>query len=86
MAAPNVDLVIVFRGASQSTVKAKIRADAKGAEDQYTRLLSTLKQGGLYATGRRGANPGQILVFISCPNSRLVSLVGRERYVRSRPP
>jgi hypothetical protein len=79
MAAPSVDLVVVFNGGSKSEVKAKIRADSKSAEEQYTRLLSTLKDGGLYATGKRGATPGQVLVLISCPKSRLVSLVGRER-------
>jgi hypothetical protein len=80
MALPNIDLVVVFKAASTSLVKAKIRADAKESEEQYTRLLDTLKSGGLHATGRRGASQGQVIVLISCPQEQIAGLVQRDRY------
>jgi hypothetical protein len=83
MALPNVDLVVVFKAASPSLVKAKIRADAKEAEEQYTRLLDALKSGGLHAVGRRGASQGQVIVLVSCPQEKMASLVQRERCVVS---
>ncbi|EIN09636.1 DUF590-domain-containing protein [Punctularia strigosozonata HHB-11173 SS5] len=78
--APHVDLALVFRGSTNSLLKGELREDSQQAEQQYTRLLQTLKGAGLYATGRRGEKQGQLLVLISCPQSTLSTLVQRERY------
>jgi hypothetical protein len=81
MSLPSVDLVVVFKAAGTSLVKAKMRADAQEAEIQYNRLIATLKNGGLYATGRRGASQGQVIVLVACPQEKIAALVQRERYV-----
>jgi hypothetical protein len=80
MSVPKVDFVIVFKGASTSLIKAKLRADVNEAEAQYLRLISTLQRGGLQATGRTGASKGQVIVLVSCPQEQIAGLVQRERY------
>lgn len=77
--APKVDLAVVFRAASNSLLKASIREDAQQAEQQYTKLISTLKDAGLYAVGRRGAKQDQVVVLVWCPPEKLAGLVQRER-------
>jgi hypothetical protein len=76
-----VDIAIVFRAATTSLLKSAIREDAKQAEQQYTKLVETLKAGGLYATGRRGSTRDQLIVLVYCPEEKLVQLVQKERYV-----
>ncbi len=81
---PQVDLVVTFR-ASQKIVlsKQQIRDDAQKAEQQYARLLETLKYGGLRAVARRGEALGHLLIFVYCPEGLVKNLVKRERYVIS---
>src|SRR6266849_7814172 len=54
----HIDLVLVFKAASPSPAphfsKQRARQDVQDAEDQYTRLLTTLRNAGLHAVGRRG--------------------------------
>ena len=83
--APKVDLVIVFRSATSSSsgryvTKQQIREEADSASKEYERLLSSLRDAGLKATGRRGQKTGQILVLVWCPLPKLVRMVQRERY------
>ncbi|KAI0076569.1 DUF590-domain-containing protein [Panus rudis PR-1116 ss-1] len=79
--APSVDLVVVFRASVGKTYsKAQARQNAQQAEQQYTRLLDTLKKGGLRAVGKRGEREGQLLVLVSCPEPVLNRLARRERY------
>lgn len=76
----DVDLVIAFRATKQTSVsKLQIKDDARKAEQQYSRLIDTLTQGGLRAVGRRGESLGHLLVFVSCPIHRVHKLVKRER-------
>ncbi|KAJ3894824.1 calcium-activated chloride channel-domain-containing protein [Lentinula edodes] len=49
------------------------------AQERYTSLLRTLRNGGLRAVGRRGDSDAQILVFVSCPEAFLRVLVHKER-------
>ena len=77
--APKVDLAVVFRASSNSLLKASIREDAQQAEQQYTKLMSTLKGAGLYAVGRRGVKQDQVVVLVWCPPEKLAGLVQRER-------
>jgi hypothetical protein len=79
--APHVDLALVFRGSTNSLLKGALREDSQHAEEQYSRLLQTLKGAGLHATGRRGEKQGQLLVLIACPQTTLTTLVQRERLV-----
>ncbi|CAK5277953.1 unnamed protein product [Mycena citricolor] len=77
---PEIDLVIAFRATRKtSLVKRQAQADARKAEEQYTRLIKTLTEAGLRAVGRRGESLGHLLVFVSCPKSLLQTLVRRER-------
>jgi hypothetical protein len=78
---PNVDLAIVFKAGSSSLLKSAIRDEAAQAEKQYTKLIDTLKSGGLYAVGRRGETRDQLLVLVYCPQEKIASLVQHERYV-----
>jgi anoctamin-10 len=75
---PHVDLVIVFRGSSKAVFKQQVLDEARKAEGQYSRLIKTLKAAGLRAVGRRGEKQGHLLVFVSCPQSRLSNIVQRE--------
>lgn len=79
----HIDLVVVFKAASPSPSphfsKQKARQDAQDAEDQYTRLLTTLRKAGLYAVGRRGEHQGQLILLVSCSGHRLRQLLQRER-------
>ncbi|KAF8994055.1 calcium-activated chloride channel-domain-containing protein [Cyathus striatus] len=77
---PHPDLVIAFRAASpHSLSKQQTRDEATKAEAQYTRLIETLTYAGLKAVGRRGEQLGHLLVFVSCSNEGVVSLIRRER-------
>jgi hypothetical protein len=76
----DVDVIIAFRATKQTSVsKLQIRDDARKAEQQYSRLIDTLTQGGLCAVGRRGESLGHLFVFVSCPTHRVHKLVKRER-------
>ncbi|KAI0306043.1 calcium-activated chloride channel-domain-containing protein [Multifurca ochricompacta] len=77
----DIDLVIVFRASSSSLLlsKQQARLDAQQAEDQYTRLLETLRNAGLYAVGRRGERQGQLILLVSCSGHQLKQLLQRER-------
>ncbi|KAI0255693.1 calcium-activated chloride channel-domain-containing protein [Lactifluus subvellereus] len=76
----DIDLVVVFRASSPSIhiSKHKARIDAQHAEDQYTRLLETLRKADLYAVGRRGEHQGQLILLVSCSNQKLQELLQRE--------
>jgi hypothetical protein len=76
---PSVDLVIIFKGSSDLPSKQEIQTGVHKAEQQYSRLLSTLKDAGLSAVGRRGEKQGVVLVLVACPESRLSSLMQHER-------
>jgi hypothetical protein len=84
----HIDLVLVFKAASPSAersspvphfLKQKARQDAQDAEDQYTRLLTTLRKAGLYAVGRQGEHQGQLILLVSCSSHQLRQLLQRER-------
>lgn len=78
---PTVDLVVVFRSSSGKVQpKALARQNAQQASEQYTRLLSTLRKGGLRAVGKRGERAGQLLVLVACPPVVLKRLAQRERH------
>ncbi|CAL1715387.1 unnamed protein product [Somion occarium] len=78
---PSVDLVVVFRASPGKTyTKAHARQNAQQTEQQYARLLNTLKKGGLRAVGKRGEREGQLLILISCPEPLLKRLAQRERH------
>ncbi|KAF8074650.1 calcium-activated chloride channel-domain-containing protein [Lyophyllum atratum] len=78
---PEVDLVITFRATRKTSLsKQQIREDSRKAEQQYSRLIDTLRYGGLRAVGRRGESLGHLLVFVSCPKSHVVNLAKRERH------
>ena len=74
-----VDLVITFK--TSSNAKRVTKEDVRQAEEQYARLIKTLKKAGLLAVGRRGESLGDLLVFVKCPEQLLNSLVRRERCV-----
>jgi hypothetical protein len=77
----DIDLVIVFRATSSPSThitKHKARIDAQHAEDQYIRLLETLRKAGLFAVGRRGEHQGQLILLVSCSNQKLQQLLQRE--------
>lgn len=80
---PKVDLVLVFRSSSphKTLSKQEIRDEADAAEAEYSRLLATLKDAGLQATGRRGQKNGQVLVLVWSPMAKLVRMIQRERCV-----
>ncbi|KAF8309277.1 DUF590-domain-containing protein [Clavulina sp. PMI_390] len=63
-----VDLVVLFRSEAS-------KDDVKAASDEYTKLLQTLKDGGLKATGKKGDKRGRILVFVNCSEAKLSELV-----------
>jgi hypothetical protein len=79
----HIDLVLVFRAVSPSPAshfsKQRARQDAQDAEDQYTRLLTALRNAGLYAVGRRGEHQGQLILLVSCSVHQLRELLRRER-------
>lgn len=79
----HIDLVLVFRAASPSPAhhfsKQRAKKDAQDAEDQYTRLLTTLHHAGLQAVGRRGEHQGQLILLVSCSAHQLRHLLQRER-------
>ena len=79
----HIDLVLVFKAASPSTAhhfsKQRARQEAQDAEDQYTRLLTTLRNAGLLAVGRRGEHQGQLILLVSCSAHQLRQLLQRER-------
>ena len=75
----DIDLVIVFKASSIHLTKQQARLDAQQAEDQYTRLLLSLRNAGLHAVGRRGERQGQLLILVSCSDPQLLQLVQRDR-------
>jgi hypothetical protein len=79
----HIDLVLVFRALSPLPAhhfsKQRAKKDAQDAEDQYTRLLSTLHKAGLHAVGRRGEHQGQLILLVSCSAHQLRRLLQRER-------
>lgn len=76
-----VDLVVVFRSGSRIVqTKALARANTQQASAQYSRLLDTLRHGGLRAVGKRGERDGQLLVLVACPPALLKRLAQRERH------
>ncbi|KAI0299291.1 hypothetical protein BC826DRAFT_67068 [Russula brevipes] len=79
---PDIDLLVVFRANSPSihVSKQRARQEAQQAEDQYSRLLRTLRNAGLYAVGRRGEHQGQLVVLVSCSRQQLHQLLLRERH------
>ncbi|KAJ7691956.1 calcium-activated chloride channel-domain-containing protein [Mycena rosella] len=78
---PEVDLVIAFRASRKTSVlKRHAVEDARKAEEQYTRLIKALSSAGLRAVGRRGESLGHLLVFVSCPQSLIQTLIQRERH------
>lgn len=78
----HIDLVLVFKAVNPSPSshfsKQAARKDAQYAEDQYTRLLNTLRNAGLYAVGRRGEHQGQLILLVSCSGHQLHQLMQRE--------
>ncbi|KAG6849673.1 hypothetical protein H0H93_006389 [Arthromyces matolae] len=77
---PQVDLVITFRATKASSLsKRQIREDSKKAQEQYSKLIDTLTHGELRAVGRRGESLGHLLVFVSCSDDHVQSLMKRER-------
>ena len=79
-----IDLVIVFRVPNKPTSKPKLLKDVQKAEQQYARLLETLKIAGLWVVGRQGEKEEHLLVLLWCPLKKLASLMRRERYVNMR--
>lgn len=77
----DIDLILVFRASVSSTLVSKQRArqEAQEAEDQYSRLLDSLRNAGLYPVGRRGEHQGQLIIFVSCSSHQLHLLLRRER-------
>lgn len=67
-----VDLVIVF----DATSVTKEGAERVGKE--YSKLLSTLRSGGIKAVGKKGATHGQVLVLLQCQESKLLDIARRE--------
>lgn len=79
----HIDLVLVFRAVSPSSAphfsKQRAKQEAQDAEDQYSRLLTTLRNAGLYAVGRRGEHQGQLIILVSSSAHQLRQLLQRER-------
>ena len=79
----HIDLVLVFRAVSPSSAphfsKQRAKQEAQDAEDQYSRLLTTLRNAGLYAVGRRGEHQGQLILLVSSSAHQLRQLLQRER-------
>lgn len=89
---PLVDLILVFRSSepqptaafaklSASATKQLVAENAQAAEEEYKRLLTSLREAGLHATGRRGGKNGQVLVLVWAPWETLRQMVVKERYV-----
>ncbi|KAG8901103.1 hypothetical protein FRB99_005559 [Tulasnella sp. 403] len=74
MASPPADLIVLFRG------KASSKQKALDAENAYTTLLETLRNAGLKAVGKKGAQDGQVMVFVCAPEGLLANLVQNDRY------
>lgn len=79
MPAP-VDLVLTFKGTSHSFSKQKASEDIQSAEQEYTCLISTLKDAGLKATGRRGEGHSQLMVLIWAPPRKIAQLFQKQRH------
>lgn len=77
---PVVDLVLVFNPAAAVTPFSKQQAidDARAAEEEYARLLSTLRSAGFRVTGRSGERQGQILILLWTPPQKLADLVNAQ--------
>ncbi|KAE9401132.1 hypothetical protein BT96DRAFT_818323 [Gymnopus androsaceus JB14] len=68
---PKVDVIILVQVPKEDFVDE--------IEQKYRALLKALEDGGLKAAGRAGESEGQILVFVSCPDTALKVLVHKER-------
>lgn len=66
---PQVDVIILVQ----------VPQNHNEVEQKYTSLLKALVNGGLSAVGRAGDSDGQILVFVSCPDTALKNLLHKER-------
>ncbi|KIJ37486.1 hypothetical protein M422DRAFT_33795 [Sphaerobolus stellatus SS14] len=76
---PAIDLVLVF-DAEQGRALSKQQAldNARRADTQYTRLLTSLRDAGFKVTGRRGEKRGQILVLLWTPPRKLAQLISAQ--------
>lgn len=75
----DIDLIVVFKASSIHLTKQHARIDAQHAQDQYSRLLNSLRNAGLHAVGRRGERQGHLILLVSCPDPQLQRLLQRER-------
>jgi hypothetical protein len=73
------DLVILFSFSTQPLDKAEIRENAQQAEEEYTRLISSLQRSGFQAVGKRGEKHGDILILVRCSKNKLNYLAIKER-------
>lgn len=69
---PKVDVIILVQVPQEHNILDQV-------EQKYALLLKALVDGGLSAVGRAGDSDGQILVFVSCPDTALKVLVHKER-------
>lgn len=69
---PKVDVIILVQVPQDHIIQDEV-------EQKYTSLLKALVDGGLSAVGRAGDSDGQILVFVSCPDTALKVLLHKER-------
>jgi anoctamin-10 len=79
MPAP-VDLVLTFKGTSHPLSKHKASKDIQSAVEEYTRLINTLTNAGLKATGRRGEGYDQLMVLIWAPPRKIAQLFAKQRH------
>jgi anoctamin-10 len=75
-----VDLVLTFEGTSRPVTKQQACEDVQSAMEEYTRLINTLTNAGLKATGRRGEKQGQLMVLIWTPPRKLAQLFETQRH------
>jgi anoctamin-10 len=80
MTNPDVDLVVVFRTTQTALSKQEAVDEATLAQREYQRLLDTLLNGGLMATGRVGLSQGQLIVLVYAPWSKVTQLVQTEQH------
>ncbi len=79
---PEVDLVIAFRASRKTSLLNRQALEAAPkAEEQYGRLIHQLSSAGLRAVARRGESLGHLLVFVSCPENHVHTLIKRERWL-----
>lgn len=77
---PSVDYIISFSIAPDGT-DSKAKA-TEAIEKEYADLLGVLKDAGLEATGRSGAQGSNtVLIFVRASEERIQAEIHRERYV-----